>query len=67
MDTRRFGRKLKLPSTLAIKHQIRKMMADDEVKKTQAEEQARAETAGIPPTGGSLALHPSDRTPRQRI
>ena len=54
MDTRRFGRKLKLPSTLAIKHQIRKMTADDEVKKTQAEEKARAETAGIPPTDASL-------------
>ena len=67
MDMRRFGRKLKLPSTIAIKHQIRRMMADDEVKKTQAEEKARAETAGIPPTDASLALHPSDRAPRQRI
>lgn len=26
MDTRRFGRKLKLPSTIAIKHQIRRLM-----------------------------------------
>jgi hypothetical protein len=33
MLTRRFGRKLKLPSTIAIKHQIRKLMFEDSVKK----------------------------------
>ena len=43
MHTRRFGRKLKLPSTIAIKHQIRKLMPDDEVKKAEA----RAESADI--------------------
>ena len=32
MQTRRFGRKLKLPSTRAIKHQIRKLMLDDLIK-----------------------------------
>jgi hypothetical protein len=32
-----FGRKLKLPSTIAIKHQIRKLMAEDEVKKATAD------------------------------
>jgi hypothetical protein len=37
MRTLRFGRKLKLPSTSAIKHQIRKLMAEDEIKKVQAE------------------------------
>jgi hypothetical protein len=26
MDTRRFGRKIKLPSTLAVKHQVRRLM-----------------------------------------
>jgi hypothetical protein len=36
MHTHRFGRKLKLPSTIAIKHQIRKLMAEDEVKKAAA-------------------------------
>jgi hypothetical protein len=41
MHTLRFGRKLSLPSTIAIKHQIRKMMADDQIKKAEAE--ARAE------------------------
>ena len=32
MQTRRFGRKLKLPATIAIKHQIRKLMFEDSVK-----------------------------------
>ena len=36
MHTRRFGRKLKLPSTIAIKHQIRKLMFEDSVKKAKA-------------------------------
>jgi hypothetical protein len=29
MQTHRFGRKLKLPSTFAIKHQIRRLMLED--------------------------------------
>jgi hypothetical protein len=41
MHTHRFGRRLKLPSTIAIKHQIRKMMFNDLVK--EAEVIARAE------------------------
>jgi hypothetical protein len=36
MDTYRFGRKLKLPATSAIKHQIRKLMYDDLVKEAEA-------------------------------
>jgi hypothetical protein len=32
MHTHRFGRKLKLPSTLAIKHGILKMMLQDHLK-----------------------------------
>jgi hypothetical protein len=32
METRRFGRKLKLPATIAIKHQIRELMFEDAVK-----------------------------------
>ena len=32
MHTHRFGRKLKLPSTVAIKHGILKMMLQDELK-----------------------------------
>ena len=35
MDTFRFGRQLSLPSTIAIKHQIRRLMADDRVKKSR--------------------------------
>jgi hypothetical protein len=42
MHTHRFGRKIKLPSTIAIKHQIRKLMFEDLVK--EAEVIVRAET-----------------------
>jgi hypothetical protein len=41
MHTHRFGRKLRLPSTIAIKHQIRTMMFKDLIK--EAEAIARAE------------------------
>jgi hypothetical protein len=42
MRTHYYGRKLKLPSTFAIKHQLRKLMADE------ARENARAEAAETP-------------------
>jgi hypothetical protein len=32
MQGHRFGRKIKLPSTLAIKHQILTMMFEDEIR-----------------------------------
>lgn len=35
MHTHRFGRKIKLPATIAIKHQIRMLMAQDELKKAE--------------------------------
>ena len=41
METRRFGRKIKLPATIAIKHQIRKSMLD-ELLKQEAAERAKA-------------------------
>jgi hypothetical protein len=41
MHTYRFGRKLKLPATIAIKHQLRKLIFEDLVK--EAEVIARAE------------------------
>jgi hypothetical protein len=41
MRTHRFGRKIKLPATISIKHQVRKLMFEDSVKKAEAE--ARAE------------------------
>jgi hypothetical protein len=44
MRTHRFGRKIKLPATIAIKHQIRMRMAEYEIKKVEAE--ARTEAAG---------------------
>jgi hypothetical protein len=42
MHTHRFSRKLKLPATIAIKHQLRMLMAQDEVKKTEADARAEA-------------------------
>jgi hypothetical protein len=44
MRTHRFGRKIKLPSTIAIRHQIRKSMIEDAVK-AEVAEKAKA----IPP------------------
>jgi hypothetical protein len=35
MHTHRFGRKIKLPAIIAIKHQIRMLMAQDELKKAE--------------------------------
>jgi hypothetical protein len=32
METRRFGKKQKLPATIAIKHQIRRLMFEDSIK-----------------------------------
>ena len=32
MQTNRFGRRLKLPSTIAIRHQIRKLMLEDSIE-----------------------------------
>jgi hypothetical protein len=37
MRTHRFGRKIKLPATIAIKHQIRMLMAQDELKRAEAQ------------------------------
>jgi hypothetical protein len=40
--THRFGTKLKLPSTIAIKHQIKKLMFEDSVKTAEAGARAEA-------------------------
>ena len=45
MHTHRFGKKIKLPSTIASKHQLRKLMFDDLVK--QAEKEEKAEKAAV--------------------
>jgi hypothetical protein len=42
MRTHRFGRKIKLPSTMAIKHQLRTLMARDEIARAEAEARAEA-------------------------
>jgi len=42
MRTHRFGRRIKLPATIAIKHQIRMRMAEYEIKKVEAEARAEA-------------------------
>ena len=48
MHTYRFGRKLKLPATIAIKHQISKMMFEDSVKKAAAVAKAEAIHGQLP-------------------
>jgi hypothetical protein len=53
MLTRRFGTKLKLPSTISIKHQIRKLMLKDLIN--ELESLRRTEKLA-----GPIALLPSD-------
>jgi len=54
MRTHRFGRRIKLPSTIAIKHQIRTLMAQDEVARAEAEARAEAASARQPGEQGLL-------------
>jgi hypothetical protein len=42
MRTHRFGRKIKLPATIVIKHQLRKLMFEDAIKKAEADASAEA-------------------------
>lgn len=42
MHTHRFGRRLKLPATIAIKHQIRKLMLQALIKEADAIARAEA-------------------------
>jgi hypothetical protein len=56
MRTHRFGRKLKLPSTIAIKHQIRMLMVEDALKLKNVE--ARGAESGVGRESvGRRALH----------
>jgi hypothetical protein len=55
MYTQRFGRKLKLPATVAIKHGILKLMLQDHLK-AQGQNAAAAET--IAPEGRGVAAAP---------
>jgi hypothetical protein len=52
MHMLRFGRKLKLPSTIAIKHQIRKLMLEDLINELEALRRAEMLV-------GSVAFMPS--------
>jgi hypothetical protein len=61
MRTHRFGRKIKLPATIAIKHQIRMRMAQYEVKKAEAEagaEVLRGQTDDNPSMSSSSVTTP---------
>jgi hypothetical protein len=42
MRTHQFGRKIKLPATIVIKHQLRKLMFEDAVKRAEAAATAEA-------------------------
>ena len=42
MRTHRFGRKIKLPATIVIKHQLRKLTFEDAVKTAEAEARVEA-------------------------
>jgi hypothetical protein len=46
MYTHRFGRKLKLPSTVAIKHAILRLMVRDELKAQAAPEEVLVANGG---------------------
>jgi len=48
MQTRRFGRKIKLPATMAIKHQIRMLIAQYEVEKAEVADSGAEEFPGQP-------------------
>jgi hypothetical protein len=45
METHRFGRKIKLPSTLAIKHQILTMILEDEIRAVPVGSEFNASTS----------------------
>jgi hypothetical protein len=61
MHTRRFGRKLKLPSTVAIKHGILKLMVQDELK---AQAPATPEEALVAHGSGAAEPLNAIETPR---
>ena len=56
MRTHRFGRKLKLPATIAIKHQLRKLKFEDAVKKAEAGARAEAFADNCAKKHGSIEL-----------
>jgi hypothetical protein len=57
MQTHRFGKKIKLPSTIAIKHQLRTLMLEDLVKKAGEAALQCSDTSAF---GGNRALGGAD-------
>ena len=57
MISHRFGRKLKLPATSTIKHQIRTLMFDDLLKQAEAAERAEAILGQQPEIDDPSILH----------
>jgi hypothetical protein len=74
MRTYRFGRKIILPSTIAIKYQIRKLMAEDEARRAGAEAAvprpscvpAPSIRLASPPSAGVRLVDPSGDEGSQR-
>jgi hypothetical protein len=58
MHTHRFGRKLKLPSTISIKHQIRKLMLADLINELEVLRIAEklAGPVALMPSGSEIPL-----------
>ena len=48
MRTHRFGRKLKIPATIAIQHQIRKLMLEDLLREAEAAAGAPRRESDLP-------------------
>jgi hypothetical protein len=59
MRTHRFGKKIKLPATSAIKHQIRMLMLEDALKALGVEAKPIGERSG------HISLSAAPPTPRQ--
>jgi hypothetical protein len=57
MRTHRFGKKLKLPATIAIKHQLRTLMYLDSLAKAEKAEQELKQSADpfVQPSRGAEA------------
>ena len=63
MNTHRFGNKIKLPSTIAIKHQLRKLMFEDLVKEAEEPALQRTDISGL---GGKPEVADTDLSRRAR-
>ena len=67
MHTHRFGRKLKLPSTIAIKHQIRQLMLGDLINKLEVLRRAEKVVGSVALTRSSeIDMSKGDLPPQLR-